>query len=137
MKTKLFKTSAKSNSSKNLLKFNEGINLRKVKVFLSFFFMLFFTTNNIFAQTVYSAQNGNWSDPATWQGGIVPEDMSDIFIGSGNCVILDMDVNPNSIEIAPSSSLIQNIDGVSLGSNSYISSILVYGTLIIGDKNCV
>ena len=43
------------------------------------------------AQTVWSAaaQNGNWSDPATWSCGTVPGAGTDVIIGAGITVVVD------------------------------------------------
>jgi uncharacterized repeat protein (TIGR02543 family) len=43
------------------------------------------------SQAVWSgaAQSGNWSDPATWSSGVVPEAGTDVVIGAGTTVTVD------------------------------------------------
>lgn len=45
---------------------------------------------------IFSAQSGNWSDPQTWSGGVVPGDGDRVGIRSTHTVIYDAD-NPNDI----------------------------------------
>jgi len=42
------------------------------------------------APAIQSARGGNWSDPGTWVGGIVPGAQDNVVIGSGHTVIVDV-----------------------------------------------
>ena len=48
--------------------------------------MCFFTSIGNFAQTITSAQTGDWHDTATWAGGVVPIASNDVVIATGHSV---------------------------------------------------
>lgn len=49
--------------------------------------------------TITSAQSGNWSDTATWVGGVVPIATDDVIIANGHLVNADVDITINKISL--------------------------------------
>ena len=47
--------------------------------------------------TITSASGGNWSDPGTWIGGVVPDSTDNVRIGIGHNVIVDTDARCDDI----------------------------------------
>jgi hypothetical protein len=70
-----------------------------------------------FSQTVISARNGSWNDPATWDGGIVPTISNSSLVRVGHIVSIDTgEVRTYSLEI--SGTLI-----VSAGAHMHVLSV--------------
>ncbi|NVO31340.1 T9SS type A sorting domain-containing protein [Hymenobacter lapidiphilus] len=55
-----------------------------------------------------TATGGNWSDPATWDGGAVPSATDDVTIVDGATVTLDVAASAASLRIAPNGSLLNS-----------------------------
>lgn len=47
---------------------------------------------------------GNWSNPATWENGIIPIDVTDVLIKDGDVVTIDMNANAYNIQVGQSNS---------------------------------
>jgi len=58
------------------------------KFFSNFFGFLLFCSISVFGQIV-SQTSGNWSNPATWTGGVVPRAADNVIIADGDTVIID------------------------------------------------
>lgn len=52
-----------------------------------------------FSQITTSPLGGNWSDPLTWNGNIVPTATDDVVITDGAIVIIDQDVTINNLTV--------------------------------------
>ena len=52
--------------------------------------VLFFAYTRATAQTITSAHDGFWSDPATWVGNMVPGPSNDVVIATGHTVTVDL-----------------------------------------------
>lgn len=60
--------------------------------------------------TITSAASGNWSDTATWVGGVVPGAADDVVIGAGHNVIADVDFTVLTVSAAFNVSTFLTID---------------------------
>lgn len=68
------------------------------------FFLCCFLTANLYGQ-ITSEQNGNWSSPSTWTGGVVPTSANDVMIGIDHVVYVDVnDAACNSISFGDETS---------------------------------
>lgn len=50
--------------------------------------LLFGSWQQVLAQDSRTAQSGNWNNPATWQGGIVPTGSNEVYVNAGHTVTL-------------------------------------------------
>ena len=87
----------------------------------------------------FPVQNGLWSDPATWQGGVVPPDGSDVFIPADLSVTVDVATSAlGNVTVAGTLSLGSNLLTVS---GNYINNGTVNpgtGTVVlVGSSNQV
>lgn len=68
------------------------------KFYLLFLFQFHLTA--MYAQTITSAQTGNWSDGNTWVGGVVPGSANDVIIAASHTVTLNMSgITVNSLTV--------------------------------------
>lgn len=65
---------------------------------LLFISLLWFAAFSSKAANIYSsASGGNWSDPATWVGGVLPAPADVVYIEAGATVVLDMNATVGTI----------------------------------------
>lgn len=64
---------------------------------LSIISILLLISWKVWAATITSAGSGNWSNPATWVGGVVPGLADDVVIANGHTVTVDGNFACNSI----------------------------------------
>lgn len=61
--------------------------------------LLFLFPTLSFGATISSVSTGNWSNPATWAGGIIPGASDDVIISNNNNVIVDVNTSCISLVI--------------------------------------
>lgn len=92
------------------------------------FFTIFFSLN-MFAATIESIKNGDWSDPTTWSTGTVPK-TNDVVTINHN-INLDVSLSAKiSIQVNEGFSLTSNTKDLETKSGAYL---YVYGTVIAYD----
>lgn len=69
--------------------------MKKIYLLLGFTLLLFSVSN---AQ-IFSANSGNWDNPSTWAGGVIPIATDNVSIVGGNIVTLNTSATINSLNI--------------------------------------
>ena len=92
------------------------MKMKKIKLFLFFIAFCVFGTYNIWAITVTSIADGNWSSSATWDCACVPSSTDQVIIQ--NQVALDSDITIN-----PGGSLTVNSGASLVGTTSVITYV--------------
>ncbi|MFN4082948.1 MAG: T9SS type A sorting domain-containing protein [Bacteroidia bacterium] len=83
--------------------------------------------------TIFSAASGDWSNTATWQGGVVPTSNDNVIIQSGHTINLDNNGSGYNLTVNNGASLNVNANTLTLGPSGG-GNILFdhYGTLTVG-----
>ncbi|MFZ4619340.1 MAG: T9SS type A sorting domain-containing protein [Bacteroidota bacterium] len=84
------------------------------------------TISLAFGQTITSAGSGNWSDGATWVGGVAPADsVTDVTIGAGHTVTID-----NAAAVCRNLSFQDTTGFLSMGSGTSVLTLYGNYTLV-------
>ncbi len=75
-----------------------------MKNFYALIFAVFAMASTAFSQISSTALGGNWSDPLTWNGGIVPAPTDDVIISDDAIVIIDQDVTVVNLTVGQGAS---------------------------------
>lgn len=92
------------------------------------------------AATIESTTSGNWADPGTWTGGVVPDTGDTATISAGHSVTLTGDVTVTALEVEGSATLslagsrLTSTGDASLLGDYYSTSWLSGGPLDVGGK---
>lgn len=89
------------------------------KILFTLFFTAFSFFSPIFSATILSIQSGEWNNPSTWQGGIVPTGNDDVIIALGTTLTIS---GTNGSYVAIGKSLTIN------GALTYSSNRVVIGS---------
>ncbi|MCP9749472.1 T9SS type A sorting domain-containing protein [Ferruginibacter sp. HRS2-29] len=68
------------------------------------FMMLLAVANSAFSQITSTASGGNWSNTATWVGGVVPGGSDDVIIADGATVTINTDASALSVTVGQGTS---------------------------------
>lgn len=100
--------------------------MNKLLFFISVFLLLPVV---FFAAPISStAVGGNWSNPASWNGGVVPSTSDDVTIASGATITLDQDASVLSL----------TVDGIlNIGNDATIRNLIVDGNTIVSSTGAV
>jgi hypothetical protein len=105
------------------------------KVFFVSLFILTFISSVSFAQvTVTSAASGNWSEGATWVGGVVPSSIDLVIIESTHTVTIDA-AGALGTNVTINSGGTLNISGS--GGAKFTGNLNVSGTLLVNTSDSV
>jgi hypothetical protein len=88
---------------------------------------------------ITSAATGNWSNPATWVGGVVPNGCNDVTIAAGHTVTLDANANARTLTVAATGVMNVSANTLTVAITSQNNSTLsLSGTLnLTGTGNIV
>lgn len=109
------------------------------KVFFLAGLTLCVSVTSSLAQTVTSARNGAWNDPATWEGGNVPTLSNASLVMVNHDVTVTSDVSCYSLQVSARLQIdpfvklhVYSIDGVN-GTVDVSGSMEIFGSLLSGD----
>src|SRR4051794_8612668 len=80
--------------------------------FYLLFLALFGYAATSFSQISSTALGGNWSDPLTWNGGVVPGATDDVIISDAAIVDIDQDATIHSLVVGQGTSGILEYESV-------------------------
>ena len=116
-----------SHSLKNgpnfIVDFKENTHFMR-NLFLLFFVSLFFASQS-FAQITSSPSGGNWSDNATWVGGIVPTATDAVIIADGAVVTVDIPADALSVVVGQGISGTLTFDAINAQTLTVASDVTV------------
>jgi len=84
------------------------------KIFYQLIIIFYFISGFTFSQTIFSNGTGGglWSDPSTWQGGVVPTVSDDVFINGADSVYTAAGAGCNSLTLYSGARFATGIDSV-------------------------
>ncbi len=97
--------------------------IKKTSLIIAF---LLFAYNS--GAQIISNSSGNWSESATWVGGIVPNSADNVLIADGHVVIIDQDVTIINLTIGGGASGV-----LSIGNNATARNITINGVTTINN----
>ena len=106
--------------------------LRKFKLFSQLFFTFLIPISGYCATITSKGTGGNWSEPSTWIGGVIPGSNDDVVIAVGTDVIINSVVNCTSLIIQQSQG-----NDASLTLSSSVAVLNVTGDVKINDGNLI
>ena len=74
--------------------------------YYSILILLIFLKLSVVSQIIESSGSGNWSDPSSWVGGVVPTNSNSVLINTGHIITIQANREVYSIEVEPGAELI-------------------------------
>jgi hypothetical protein len=103
--------------------------------FYLFFLALFGFVSTSLSQITSTALGGNWSDPLTWNGGIVPGATDDVIISDAAIVTIDQDVAIQSLVVGQGTSGILGFESVNVRTVTVTGDITISAGAIFRAAN--